>query len=95
MDDDDILDYDEDGNPIHKSKKIIEPLPIVYHSEIDYPSFTKNFYIEHENIKNLSDGEVKSLRAKLGIKVSGFYPNKPLSSFAHFGFDDKLISVIR
>ena len=94
-----VIEYDEDGEPIEvkdrPNKKMIEPLPVIYHSEIDYPDFEKNFYKEHEAITALSEQEVQSLRAKLNIKVSGFTPPKPVSSFAHFKFDDKLLSIIR
>lgn len=92
------IEYDEDGNLIEAkviNKKIIEPLPIVYHSEIDYPEFKKNFYEEHEAIVQLTDVQVNMLRHRLNIKVSGYTPPKPVSSFAHFGFDDKLMSAIR
>ncbi|CAK8677789.1 unnamed protein product [Clavelina lepadiformis] len=98
LDEDDVVEYDEDGNPIQvqtPSKKQIEPLPVIYHSEIDYPDFDKNFYNEHEEIQKLTQNDVNELRAKLGIKVSGFTPPKPVSSFAHFGFDDKLMSIVR
>ncbi|XP_064647593.1 ATP-dependent RNA helicase DDX42-like [Lineus longissimus] len=96
LDDDADLDYDEDGNPIVPEKnKYIDPLPPVDHSEIDYPRFSKNFYEPHEDIAKLSIVEVEELRKKLGIKVSGFFPPKPVSSFGHFGFDEALMKAIR
>ena len=98
LDEDGVFDYDQDGNPVEAkgpNKKIIEPLPVIYHSEIDYPDFEKNFYNEHEAISQLTDTEVNNLREKLNIKVSGYTPPKPVSSFAHFGFDEKLMSSIR
>ncbi|XP_078483884.1 ATP-dependent RNA helicase DDX42-like [Ciona intestinalis] len=98
LDDEDPVEYDEDGNPIQTivpNKKMIDPLPVVYHSEIDYPPFEKNFYREHDEIKSLTNDGVDSLRRRLGIKVSGFFPPKPVSSFGHFGFDEKIISAIR
>ncbi|XP_031572736.1 ATP-dependent RNA helicase DDX42-like [Actinia tenebrosa] len=96
-DDDEVeIDYDSDGNPIVPEKsKIIEPLPRVDHSEIDYLPFEKNFYIEHDEIAKLPVQEVNELRKKLGIKVSGAMPCKPCISFAHFGFDEQLMSIIR
>lgn len=96
--DDEEVEYDEDGNPIPVApvnKRLIDPLPVIYHSEIEYKPFEKNFYIEHEEIKQLTNQQVSELRSKLGIKVSGFFPPKPVSSFGHFGFDDKLMSIIR
>lgn len=94
-DEEDIFDYDEEGNPIIPDKKIIDPLPTIDHSEISYQEFNKNFYVEHEEITRLTADQVQQLRTELGIKVSGILAPKPVSSFAHFGFDDKLMKVIR
>src|SRR5699024_8234800 len=71
------------------------PLPVVYHSQIDYPSFERNFYQEPEEIQRLSGAEVGELRRKLGLQVSGPAPPKPCTSFAHFGFDERLMRVVR
>ncbi|KAH7639632.1 ATP-dependent RNA helicase ddx42 [Dermatophagoides farinae] len=93
---DNQIEYDDDGNPIVTStKKMIDPLPMVYHSQIDYQPFEKNFYQEHEEIAKLTVVECQELRRKLGIRVSGPSPPKPCSSFAHFGFDEPLMKLIR
>lgn len=89
------IEYDADGNPIYSMKRMIDPLPPIDHSEIEYKPFEKNFYVEHEAITCLSGFEVESLRRKLGIKATGYAAPKPVSSFAHFGFDEKLMNVIR
>jgi len=39
--------------------------------------------------------QVIDLQQKLGIRVSGASPPKPVSSFAHFGFDEELLKAIR
>ncbi|NWW78329.1 DDX42 helicase, partial [Climacteris rufus] len=91
----DNLEYDSDGNPIAPSKKIIDPLPPIDHSEIEYPPFEKNFYDEHEEITSLSPQQVVELRHKLNLRVSGAAPPRPGSSFAHFGFDEQLMHQIR
>lgn len=89
-------EYDEDGNPIpSNAKRQIDPLPMIYHSEITYPKFEKNFYNEHEEIAKLSVAEVVELRRKLGIRVSGPSAPKPVTSFAHFNFDEQLLKTIR
>jgi ATP-dependent RNA helicase DDX42 len=75
--------------------QIIDPLPPVDHSDIDYDHFVRNFYEEHEEISALPADRVDELRRTLGIRVSGLDPPKPVSSFAHFGFDDKLLSAVR
>lgn len=95
-DDDELWDYDSDGNPIPPEKsKIIEPLPPIDHSEIQYADFDSNFYEEHPDIAALPRSQVDTLRNKLGIKVSGAGPARPAISFAHFGFDIHLMSAIR
>ncbi|KFV95420.1 ATP-dependent RNA helicase DDX42, partial [Eurypyga helias] len=91
----DNLEYDSDGNPIAPSKKIIDPLPPIDHSEIEYPPFEKNFYDEHEEITSLPPQQVVELRHKLNLRVSGAAPPRPGSSFAHFGFDEQLMHQIR
>ncbi|XP_058116917.1 ATP-dependent RNA helicase DDX42 [Anopheles ziemanni] len=90
------LEYDEDGNPIPPPRRReIDPLPAIDHSEIDYARFEKNFYIPHEDIVNLSHAKVQELRQTLGVKVSGPLPPHPVTSFAHFGFDESLMKAIR
>ncbi|CAF4424913.1 unnamed protein product, partial [Adineta steineri] len=67
-DEDRELQYDDDGNLIAPEvSKVIDPLPPIDHSQIEYSSFEKNFYIEHEVIRNLSDDQVNELRHKLGV----------------------------
>lgn len=96
VDDDQDIDYDEDGNLIVPEKsKIIDPLPPVDHSQIQYEKFEKNFYHEHDEIKALTNQKVNELRQTLGIKVSGLNPSKPVCSFAHFNFDEQLLKSIR
>lgn len=90
------IEYDEDGNPIAPTKKKdIDPLPQIYHSEIEYEPFEKNFYNEHEEISNMNKQQTDELRKTLGVKVSGPDPPKPCPSFAHFGFDENLMKAIR
>ncbi len=91
----------------------IDPLPSIDHSEIKYNSFEKNFYVEHEDIRTLSNQQVNELRNKLGVNVKNFnfefsfYFNlllfqvrgvnipRPVVSFAHFGFDERLMKTLR
>ncbi|XP_029429535.1 ATP-dependent RNA helicase DDX42 [Rhinatrema bivittatum] len=92
----DTLEYDSDGNPIASTaKKVIDPLPPIDHTEIEYPPFEKNFYQEHEEISSLTPQQMIELRHKLNLRVSGAAPPRPCSSFAHFGFDEQLMHQIR
>ncbi len=43
----------------------------------------------------MSNAQAEELRQILGIKVSGFAAPKPVSSFAHFNFDEQLMKAIR
>ncbi|EDV51331.1 ATP-dependent RNA helicase DDX42 [Drosophila erecta] len=90
------IEYDEDGNPIAPpKKKDIDPLPTIYHSEIEYEPFEKNFYTQHDDIAALDEEQVRELRRTLGVKVTGPSPPKPVTSFGHFGFDEQLIKAVR
>ena len=51
----------------------IDPLPPINHSEIEYGSFEKHFYSEHEDIRNLSNNQVNELRQKLGVNVKNSF----------------------
>lgn len=89
------VEYDEDGNPIPPDKKkIIDPLPPIDHSQIEYKPFRKDFYEGHEEIEKLTDRQVSELRKALGITVSGRDAPKPVSSFGHLNFEEKLIKAI-
>ncbi|XP_043200369.1 ATP-dependent RNA helicase DDX42-like isoform X1 [Amphibalanus amphitrite] len=90
------IEYDAEGNPIVPVKsKYIDPLPPIDHTQLKYEDFVKNFYIEPDDIGALSLLEIDQLRHKLGIKVSGPLPARPVTSFAHFGFDESLMKAIR
>lgn len=93
----DLVEYDQEGNIIcvRKGKKEIEPLPSIDHSELIYKDFDKCFYNEHQDIANLTQELVDQLRTKLDIKVTGLDIPKPVCSFAHFGFEEKLLRTIR
>ena len=89
------VEYDEDGNPIAPERsKHMELLLPFDHSQLDYPPFSKNFYEEHEEIRKLDTNQVIDLRKKLGIRVTGVSPPNPVASFAHFNFDEQLMSVV-
>lgn len=90
-----LIEYDEDGNPIPpEKKKLIDPLPPIDHSTITYQPFRKHFYNVHPEIEELPQEQVKELRQTLGLTVTGNLTPNPVSSFGHFGFDDKLLKAI-
>ncbi|CAK9292685.1 unnamed protein product [Gordionus sp. m RMFG-2023] len=96
IEDDFQLEYDANGNPIVPERlKIIDPLPPIDHSFIKYKAFNKDFYEEAPDIAQLNDDQVKELKQKLGIQVTGVLPPKPVCSFAHFRFDQSIMSLLR
>lgn len=92
-----LVEYDKDGNiiSVSRQKKEVEPLPPINHSDIEYKPFQKAFYQEHVEINKLTPEQGNELRSKLEITVSGNSPPKPVCSFAHFKFDEKLMKIIR
>ena len=65
-----LIDYDADGNPIAPEKdKNVDPLSAIDHSLIKYHPFEKNFYEEHPDIATLSNIQVIDLQQKLNVKV--------------------------
>lgn len=89
-----LMDDDEDDDGVGPIKKEIEPLARVNHDEIQYPEIEKYFYEEHSDIGALSLEQVAAIRRDLGLHVTGSNPPKPCISFAHFGFDDSIMSTI-
>ncbi|EPZ32154.1 DEAD-domain-containing protein [Rozella allomycis CSF55] len=86
---------EEDAEEQAKLKaKVVEPLPPVDHSSIEYLPISKYFYREHEDIKNLDKEKVESLRREMDIHVLGTDVAKPCISFSHFNLDKELLNVI-
>ncbi|KAK4874494.1 hypothetical protein RN001_013854 [Aquatica leii] len=89
------VEYDEDGNPIPpERKRIIDPLPPIDHTVIEYKPFIKDFYKVHPEIQALSAQQVTELRKTLGLAVTGTSAPRPVSSFGHLNFEDKLLKAI-
>lgn len=70
-------------------------MPEINHSLINYKSFQKNIYNEHEDIQKLNNKQIFELRALMDIRVYGHDAPKPVVSFAHFMFDETLMKSIR
>ncbi|KAL7075369.1 hypothetical protein ACQ4LE_005354 [Meloidogyne hapla] len=93
-DDEENVEYDEEGNVIWTWKKEIDPLPPIDHSQIEYKPFEKNFYSEHPDIKDLTLQQAFELRITLDIRVYGQNIPKPVVSFGHFQFDKQIMNLI-
>ncbi|KAI9178858.1 hypothetical protein H9P43_005520 [Blastocladiella emersonii ATCC 22665] len=75
-------------------KREIDPLKPIDHATMEYIEIEKNFYEEHADIAALPMGQVNEIRKKHNIRVYGHGALKPCISFAHFGFDEDLMSAI-
>lgn len=65
------------------------------HSSYTYPPFNKNFYIETETIRRMTDKQVKKLRKKLDhIRVRGKDCPKPITRFTEAGLSDAVLKVL-
>eukprot|EP01035_Chromulina_nebulosa_P019302 gene19302-25163_t len=98
----DDVDYDSDGIPILESikrkpttKEIIQPLPQIDHSTINYIKFRKNFFKEHSDIKAMSDEQINQIRKDLNVTLLGTDIPRPITEFNHSLFDKKLLFEIK
>ena len=73
-----------------------DKLGAVVHSDIDYPPFRKNFYIEAYEMSKMTKEEVTELRTKLdGISCRGKKVPKPIKSWNQAGLSNKIMELIR
>ena len=69
---------------------------IIDHSLISYTPIRKDFYTEVEEIKKMSEKEVKKYRRKLDhIKITGKNCPRPIKAFTQCGLNDKILKVLK
>ncbi len=93
------IEYDDDGNPIAPTEtKEVPTLQPLDHSALRHAPFQKNFYAEHADVSKMSDADVAAFRGRNTIKISGGVGGagllRPITSFAHAGFDKLLTARI-
>ena len=59
------------------------------------PAFEKDFYVEHTNVTNRTDGEVEAYRRKCEMTVEGHDVPRPVESFEEAGFPEYVMSEIK
>lgn len=59
------------------------------------PKFTKDFYMEHPDVKNRSDDEVKQFRDKHDIRVIGKNVPKPTTTFDEASFPAYVLDQVK
>lgn len=73
-----------------------DKLPVVDHEKIYYQKVQKNFYIEVDELKRMTQNEIAKYRNSLGgIKVKGKDCPKPIKTWAHCGVSSKIMSILK
>ncbi|KAK7208385.1 pre-mRNA-processing ATP-dependent RNA helicase PRP5 [Myxozyma melibiosi] len=89
IDPDDVLAMTQ---KVKKKKEI----PTIDHAKMDYEPFRKKFYVEPEELADLTDQEVDEIRLELdGIKIRGVDCPKPVQKWSLFGIPAQTMDVIR
>ncbi|CUS20481.1 LAQU0S01e07580g1_1 [Lachancea quebecensis] len=59
------------------------------------PKFEKNFYVEHESVRNRSDAEVDEFRKTNEMTILGKNIPKPITTFDEAGFPEYVLSEVK
>jgi len=59
------------------------------------PSFEKNFYVEHENVRNRDDAEIGQFRKENEMTITGDNIPKPITTFDEAGFPDYVLEEVK
>ncbi|CAR22679.1 ATP-dependent RNA helicase DBP2 [Lachancea thermotolerans] len=59
------------------------------------PKFEKNFYVEHESVRNRSDAEVEEFRKANEMSILGKDIPKPITTFDEAGFPEYVLSEVK
>ncbi|KRX01164.1 P-loop containing nucleoside triphosphate hydrolase [Pseudocohnilembus persalinus] len=93
----DLMDSDGevDLDAVKKMKKQnFQMLDNIDFSKMQQEPFEKNFYQEHEDIKSMTEEQVKKIRNDHSVKVTGKQVPKPVISFGYFNFDESMLNQI-
>ncbi|OQR90663.1 DEAD/DEAH box RNA helicase [Achlya hypogyna] len=74
-----------------QKRKDIKP---VDHAAVDYIAFRKKFYIEPQEIANLSEDEVAVVRRDLEIKIRGKNCPRPIQRWTQAGLSSRLLKLV-
>eukprot|EP00658_Telonema_sp_P-2_P071900 TRINITY_DN6110_c0_g3_i3.p1 TRINITY_DN6110_c0_g3~~TRINITY_DN6110_c0_g3_i3.p1 ORF type:complete len:1097 (+),score=316.21 TRINITY_DN6110_c0_g3_i3:90-3380(+) len=80
---------------LHK-KKLAKELPPVDHSKIEYMDFQRDFYIETDDVKRMSEDEVSEYRKSLDeIKIWGKDCPRPIKKWTQCGLPSALLTSLK
>jgi ATP-dependent RNA helicase DDX46/PRP5 len=86
---------EDDVLAVAQRKKAKKELKKIDHKKVDYEDFTKNFYTESEEVKDLTEEEVANLRFELEqINVRGKDVPKPVDRWSAMGLSVQVQQVI-
>lgn len=73
-------------------KRQLQPID---HSKVEYKPFRKSFYIESEEIKEMSEEDVELLKKSMGeIKIRGVDCPRPIMNWYQCGLSDKILNIL-
>ena len=77
------------------AKRKKKEIPTIDYSKIDYTPARKNFWVEPQELGQLTEAEVAELRLDLdGIKVSGKDVPRPVQKWSHCGLTRTMLEVV-
>jgi len=92
------VDVEEEENKyleMLKKRKLSKELPEVDHTKIEYEPFERDFYIEAQEIKKMSEEELTKFREKEdNIRVRGRECPRPLKKFLQCGLPNALLKAL-
>ncbi|AMD19705.1 HCL446Cp [Eremothecium sinecaudum] len=59
------------------------------------PKFEKNFYVEHEDVQNMSEDDVKKFRRESEMTIIGHDVPKPIRTFDEAGFPEYVLREVK
>ncbi|GAB6018834.1 putative ATP-dependent RNA helicase ddx46 [Chamberlinius hualienensis] len=101
--DQDALEYssEEEGEDLQSTMSGLQGkqnklLKAVDHSEIDYESFRKDFYVEVPELAKMTNEEVDEYKAEMeGIRVRGKGCPRPIKTWAQCGVSKKVLDILK
>ena len=70
-------------------------LKAVDHSAVEYLPIRKNLYTVPRDLARMSQDDITSLRAKLGIRVRGKGAPPPAESFSQCGVSERILVILK
>lgn len=88
----------DESDPLNEEERLEGNLdhrmPAVNHEMAEYKEFPKTFYKQHSDITDMTEEEVKKLRALRGITATGDAIARPVLTWEHLGLPNTFLKVL-